>query len=253
MGDEPSHPELLDWLASTFVESGWKLKPLHRRIVMSATYRQRSRLAENATALETENWAKALRNDPGTTLLSRYPRWRLEGEAIRDAVLAASGQINLQSGGPGVRPPLPQELVSTLLKNQWTVTKDESQHTRRSIYVFARRNLRYPIFEVFDRPSANASCSRRGNSTTAPQSLHLLNSAFSLSMANAMALSIMDCDSEQESQIRAAFLRSLGRLPTEEELDEVRQFLESGDAPPVDQLTHLCLSLFNCNEFVTID
>jgi hypothetical protein len=253
MSDGPSHPELLDWLAATLVENGWKLKPLHRLIVMSSTFRQRSRLAENATAMETENWAKALQKDPDATRLSRYPRWRLEGEAIRDAILAASGQINLKSGGPGVRPPLPKELVSTLLKNQWTVTEDQSEHTRRSIYVFARRNLRYPIFEVFDRPSANASCSARGSSTTAPQSLHLLNSAFSLNMSRSMAESIMDSVSEHQSQVVAAFLRSLGRLPTEDELDEVGQFLGSGDAPRVEQLTHLCLSLFNCNEFVTID
>ncbi|WP_233214475.1 DUF1549 and DUF1553 domain-containing protein [Rhodopirellula bahusiensis] len=198
MSDEPSHPELLDWLAATFVENHWKLKPLHRLIVMSSTYRQRSRLLEHATPTERTNWEKAIKDDPDATSLSRFPRWRLEGEAIRDAILRVSGKINLKSGGPGVLPPLPKELVSTLLKNQWNVTKDKSEHTRRSIYVFARRNLRYPIFEVFDRPSANTSCSARGSSTTAPQSLHLLNSAFTLSMSKAMAESI--AESQESTQ-----------------------------------------------------
>ena len=253
MSDDPSHPELLDWLAATLAENGWKLKPLHRLIVLSSTYRQRSRIAEDATATEKDHWAKALLEDPDATLLSRYPRWRLEGEAIRDAILLASGQINLKTGGPGVRPPLPQELVSTLLKNQWAVTKDPSEHTRRSIYVFARRNLRYPIFEVFDRPSANASCSVRGSSTTAPQSLHLLNSAFSLSMSRATAESISDSHKSRQDQITAAFTRTLGRIPAPDELQEVDQFLNDAGRTATEQLTHLCLSLFNSNEFVVID
>ncbi|MEM0927588.1 MAG: DUF1549 domain-containing protein, partial [Planctomycetota bacterium] len=106
MGEEPSHPELLDWLAAIFVENGWNLKSLHRVIVTSSSYRQRSRLAENASAVEKENWARVLQGDDDATLMSRYPRRRLEGVAIRDAMLVASGQINRRSGGPGVRPPL---------------------------------------------------------------------------------------------------------------------------------------------------
>lgn len=251
MGDDPSHPELLDWLATKLVQRGWKLKPMHRMIVMSATYRQRSRLADDATATEMMTWTKAINEDASGRLLSRYPRWRLEGEAIRDAILLAAGQIHLKSGGPGIRPPLPKELVSTLLKNQWNVTEDESEHTRRSIYVFARRNLRYPIFEVFDRPSANASCPKRGISTTAPQSLHLLNSAFSLDMSRAMATSIME--GTQTNQIEAAFLRTLGRPPSDPELNEARKFLSETNESDQDGLDHLCLALINCNEFVTID
>ncbi len=253
MSDDPSHPKLLDWLSATFVENDWKLKSLHRLIVMSSTYRQRSRLAKDPTTTEQENWAKGLEEDPNATMLSRYPRWRMEGEAIRDAILVASGQINLKSSGPGVRPPLPKELVSTLLKNQWNVTKDKSEHTRRSIYVFARRNLRYPIFDVFDRPSANASCSARGNSTTAPQSLHLLNSAFSLSMSRAMAQSIIESHESQQTQIQASFVRTLGRLPSKTELKDVQEFLAKSGSSHKESLDHLCLSLINCNEFVTVD
>ena len=253
MGYEPSHPELLDWLSTWLTKNGWKLKPLHRLIVLSSTYRQRSRLSENATITEKDNWKTALKADTDASLLSRFPRWRLEGEAIRDAMLMASGQINLKTGGPGVRPPLPKELVSTLLKNQWNVTKDASDHTRRSIYVFARRNLRYPIFEVFDRPSANASCSERGHSTTAPQSLHLLNSEFSLSTSRAMAESISKAHESRKDQISAAFTRTLGRLPNTDELAEVDRFLNEASGTATKRLTHLCLALFNSNEFVVID
>lgn len=253
MSDGPSHPELLDWLAATFVKNSWKLKPLHRMIVTSATYRQRSRLPEQATTEEADHWTNALKNDPDLVLLSRYPRWRIEGEAIRDAILLAADQINLRAGGPGVRPPLPKELVSTLLKNQWNVTEDESEHTRRSIYVFARRNLRYPIFEVFDRPDANASCSGRGNSTTAPQSLHLLNSTFSRRMSIAMAESIRESNETVNSQVYAAFQRSLGRPPSEAEMVDVHQFFDASGTRDGDRLDHLCLSLFNCNEFVIVD
>ncbi|WDQ16478.1 DUF1549 and DUF1553 domain-containing protein [Rhodopirellula sp. P2] len=253
MGSEPSHPELLDWLALSFVQTGWSLKSLHRMIVTSATYRQRSRLADDATESETLAWGEAQKADPQAQLLSRYPRWRLEGEAIRDAMLVASGQINWKSGGPGVRPPLPQELVGTLLKNQWDVTQDRSEHNRRSIYVFARRNLRYPIFEVFDRPSANTSCSRRDISTTAPQSLHLLNSEFSLNLARSMASSIANEHPTEARRIQATFQRVLGRSPTPEEQLEVQDFLSASTSAEAEKQTHLCLALFNCNEFITVD
>ncbi|WP_102017568.1 DUF1549 and DUF1553 domain-containing protein [Rhodopirellula islandica] len=253
MGAEPSHPELLDWLAISFVDQGWSLKSLHRMIVTSATYRQRSRLSEDATEPEQLAWAETRKADPHAELLSRYPRWRLEGEAIRDAMLVASRQINWKSGGPGVRPPLPEELVGTLLPNQWNVTKDPSEHDRRSIYVFARRNLRYPIFEVFDRPSANTSCSSRGTSTTAPQSLHLLNSQFSLNLARSMASSIEEESPTEAQRIEAMFLRALGRSPTKEEWIEAEDFLHASTSAEAEKQAHLCLALFNCNEFVTID
>ncbi|MFK8111583.1 MAG: DUF1549 and DUF1553 domain-containing protein [Rubripirellula sp.] len=253
MGAEPSNPELLDWLSISLIEQKWSLKSLHRLIVSSATYRQQSRLADGATEAERLAWTATLQADPKAEFLSRYPRWRLEGEAIRDAMLVSSTQINLKSGGPGVRPPLPKELVQTLLKNQWNVTKDPSEHNRRSIYVFARRNLRYPIFEVFDRPDANTSCSNRGVSTTAPQSLHLLNSQFSLSLARKMARSIMAEHSTAGARIEHAFLCALGRSPGTEEMKVTQEFMSSSESSDAEQLAHLCLSLFNCNEFVTVD
>ncbi len=253
MGSDPSHPDLLDWLSLRLMDDGWSLRRLHRLIVTSATYRQRSRLPETASVEEKSAWKLSLEKDPQAKFLSRYPRWRLEGEAIRDAMLAVSGELNLTTGGVGVRPPLPSELVGTLLKNQWQVTKDESAHNRRSIYVFARRNLRYPIFEVFDRPSANSSCPARGSSTTALQSLHLLNSEFSLQTSRSVAATVLRNHPTEESRIDAIFQLSLGRPPSDAELSDVQKFFAASPLTSAERLTHLCLSLFNCNEFITID
>ncbi len=254
MGSEPSHDTLLDWLSNWFVDNGWSLKKLHRLIVTSATYQQRSLLADDASNAEIQRWQTSLAADANARMLSRYPRWRLEGEAVRDAMLFAAGVLNRKPGGPGVRPPLPKELLTTLLKNQWNVTQDKVEHDRRSIYVFARRNLRYPIFEVFDRPSANASCPDRGVSTTAPQSLHLLNSGFSASTARRLADSL--AASPTDDQIQLVFLSLLGRRPSPKETQETLAFLaESEDSADgsLNGLTHLCLSLFNCNEFIFVD
>ena len=254
MGSEPSHDHLLDWLSNWFVDSGWSLKQLHRLIVTSATYRQRSFLSGDAADIDKATWNASLAADKDARLLSRYPRWRLEGEAVRDAMLFAAGALNRKSGGPGVRPPLPKELLATLLKNQWKVTEDEREHDRRSVYVFARRNLRYPIFEVFDRPSANASCPDRGVSTTAPQSLHLLNSEFSAATAKRLAESVAASPTDQ--QVQQVFRRVLGRQPSAEEMRGTLNFLvESNESTDdsLDGLTHLCLSLFNCNEFIFVD
>lgn len=254
MGTTPSHPELLDWLAGTLVDQDWSLKQLHRQIVMSATYRQRSFLAAGSNASERAVWKRAIETDPDGILLSRFMRQRLEAEVIRDAMLSACGCLNAKTGGPGVRPPLPTELVRTLLKDQWNVTEDTTEHTRRSIYLFARRNLRYPILEMFDRPSANASCGLRNISTTAPQSLHLLNSGFTLSSARAMSRSIEQSHFDRASQVQSAFRRALGRRETEGEFLQVSRWWEHHAASDsAEPLTHLCLSLFNSNEFVFID
>lgn len=262
VGDEPTHPELLDWLATELVRQDWSLKQLHRLIVTSATYRQ----------------ASISENDSSTLWLSRFPRRRLSGEAIRDAMLAVSGTLNNAVQGPGVMPPLPDELVKTLLKNQWKTSDNEADHYRRSIYIFARRNLRYPIFDAFDRPDANASCPQRGKSTTAPQSLLLLNSAFSLNAARRLAGSLLtEHDEVDHTAITSVFRRTLCRQPSEHDLTELTRFMQlqteylrdksqtaeqlalplpcpaSIDPYEAAALTDLCLALLNCNEFIYID
>ncbi|MDA1050066.1 MAG: DUF1549 and DUF1553 domain-containing protein [Planctomycetota bacterium] len=265
VGDEPTHPELLDWLATELMEQDWSLKQLHRLIVTSATYRKSSLSTDDA-------------RDPSNLWLARFPRQRLSGEVIRDTMFAASGTLDYAAQGPGVMPPLPDELVRTLLKNQWNTSERQADHYRRSIYLFARRNLRYPIFEAFDRPDANASCPRRGRSTTAPQSLLLLNSAFSLDAAQRLAGRVLATHNEVDEQaITTVFRRVLSRSPQYEDLKMLVEFVtqqavrlqqESRSRDelalplpcPTDidpyaaaALTDLCLALFNSNEFIYID
>jgi hypothetical protein len=276
MGDLPSHPELLDWLACELVDSGWQIKRLQRLIVTSSVYRQRS--WDGLQPAQAEAWGRSLQHDPDAVWLSRFPRQRLDAELVRDAMYAVSGSLNYQMGGPGVRPPLPQELVETLLKDQWNVSPSSADHYRRSIYVFARRNLCYPLFAAFDRPAANSSCAARSHSTTAPQSLLLLNSAVSLDAARRLAGVAWDqAGADPARQVQEAFYRALSRAPRDAELQELLQFrhqqqaliaAEGRDATalalPITRqsiadcaaaaaLTDVCLALINCSEFLYVD
>lgn len=287
MGLEPSHPELLDWLASEFVANDWSLKHLHRLILNSSTFRQASNArgvrdgqsdAENHGSARGEaEWQARREADPRNILMSRFPQIRIDGETIRDAMLAISGSINMRMRGPSVRPPLPDELKSTLLRLQWEVSKEQSEHYRRSVYIFVRRNLRYPIFEAFDRPDANASCARRSKSTTAPQSLLMLNSEFSLEMSRRLAGRILTRSSRKEDWVEHCVAETLGREPSSEERTSLLEFLErqsellrdraganelmalpipmaeATDPTEAAALTDLCLAIFNSNEFIYID
>jgi hypothetical protein len=266
MGGPVTHPALLDLLASELREGGWSLKRLHRMIVGSGTYRQASSVATNE-------------------LYAGFPRRRLEGESIRDAMLAASGLLNLERGGPGVMPPLPEELVGTLLKGQWTTSKREADHYRRSAYVFARRNLRYPIFEAFDRPDGNATCPIRNRSTTAPQSLLLFNSELSLLAARHLAGRILASEdggdaargNQTSQQIERLYEIALSRRPTSDEIAMLDKFLgeqrdrvtrearprgelalpqpscDAIDPYAAAALVDVCLAMLNTNEFIYID
>ena len=240
-GERPSHPELLDWLASDFMENGWSLKELHRKILLSGTWQQTSQQQSN-----DPDWEKRIESDYGNKLLSRRSRMRIDGETIRDTMLHISGKLNLKPGGPGFRPPLPDEVTVTLLKNQWPVTEDVSEHTRRSIYLFARRNLRYPLFDVFDRPDGNQPCARRHTSTTAPQSLMLLNSQFSSDRARDFATRLGALGGIP-GQANDAFLIAIGRPASAEELNRSVAFIESSS------IEEFALALFNLNEFVFLD
>lgn len=244
LGERPSHPELLDWLAAEFIRRGWSMKEMHREILLSRAWRQASRRAEGETE---EDWDARLKADPDNRWLSRQRRQRLGGEAIRDAMLSVSASLNPLRGGPGVRPPLPPEVTSTLLAKQWPVTEDPREHVRRSIYLSARRNLRYPFFEVFDRPDPNQSCARRHVSTTAPQALTLLNDRFVWEMAQAAAKKARSEGETGEKAIASAYRDVLGRNPLPSEA------LAAADFISAQSLEHFFLALFNMNEFLYID
>jgi hypothetical protein len=270
MGETPSHPELLDWLATELPRRGWSLKEMHRLMVTSATYQQASRpqagdWTPEQTQAARESWQRALEIDPANRLLARMNRLRLDGESIRDAMLLSAQRLSTRRGGPGVMPPLPTELLSTLLKKQWEESPDEEDHRRRSIYLFVRRNLRYPLFDVFDRPDTNASCPERNRSTTAPQALWQLNSEFSLAAARDLAAYLISQAGQQpREQIALAYRRTLCRPATDEELKSAIEFLarqtqrlseleEPTHDPAREALAHLCLALFNLNEFIYLD
>ncbi|NQV25318.1 MAG: DUF1549 domain-containing protein [Rhodopirellula sp.] len=258
MGDVPEHGELLDWLATEFPRRGFSFKSMHRLIVTSATYRQASRLPVDASREVLARWRQSLKTDRENRLWSRMSRLRLEGEAIRDAMLTAGGELSERRNGPGIRPPLPDELVHTLLKNQWPVSEDSADYSRRSIYLFVRRNLRYPLFEAFDKPDTNFSCPRRNESTIAPQALMLLNSKLSLDAAKALAELVESETSESsqvdsDRQIERIYLRCLSRRPSAKELALADEFLDSSTDRRANALVDLCLALFNLNEFLYVD
>ena len=254
VGIEPTHGDLLDWLASELRGGQWSLKRLRRHIVFSATYQQAS-LAEDGSEQGKSlgaTFEARFERDPENHAFSRYPRRRLSGEALRDSMLSVAGTLNRQAGGKSVMPPLPSELVSTLLPGQWKTSADPADHSRRSIYVFARRNLRYPIFETFDRPDAGASCPERGRSVTATQSLLLFNSEFSLDVAEALADQAAKHADDPTEMASFLWLRTLSRPPSAMECELLKSFLnESSDARS--GLVAIGLALLNSNEFLIVD
>jgi hypothetical protein len=171
---------------------------------------------------------------------------------LRDTMLAVSSSLSKRKGGPGVRPPLPTEITSTLLRNQWPVSKDEVDHRRRSIYLFARRNLRYPLFELFDRPALAETCARRKISTTAPQSLALLNSEFARNAAQRLSAHLMGKARTPKDRIVLCYQLTLARAPRPAELAAALELM-AGAQNPRQGLADLSLAIFNLNEFLYLD
>jgi hypothetical protein len=221
MGAKPTHPELLDYIATSFVENGWSMKRLHRLILLSNTYQQSSAYQ-----------AKAGDADPENKLLWRYNRRRMEAEAVRDSMLATAGLLNLQMGGPGVFPPLPPgattELSATAVEGGWKTEKDPTQINRRSIYIFVRRNLRYPMLQEFDSANTFESAHQRTNTVTPTQSLDLLNNDLVVEWSRAFAgrvLADVAASEKLDQAIGRAFRLAYGREITKEEQKMASAFL----------------------------
>ncbi len=248
MGEEPTHPELLDWLATEFVDSGWSLKHMHRLMVLSAAYRQDSR-----TDADDPRRAKALEADRENHLLWRARRRRLEGEEVRDAMLAAAGELNGRMFGVSARPKLPDRVSSYA----WKPDANPEDQDRRSVYVFAKRNLRYPLFDAFDLPDMHNSCARRAVTTTAPQALVLLNGDFALERGQRLGAELAKQFPSDDAGLAARAYRIVwGRPATDDEVRLAAKFLaaqaaalRSRDAAVAD----FCHALLNANEFLYVD
>lgn len=261
MGQRPTHPELLDYLADEFIKSGWDVKKMHKLIVTSNTYRQSATFNEESAKADSRN-----------KLLWRFPRQRLEAEVIRDASLAVSGLLNAKVGGPSVMPELPAGMPPP--RGGWKVSSAEDQN-RRSVYIFVRRNSRYPMLEVFDMPDTHESCGRRNNTITAPQALSLLNGNVVLSWAQSFAGRVLtEAGPDSKKQIERAYELAYSRKPDGTERDALETFLqkqrgiiseraqagkklalppsmpESVDKVHAAALVDLCHMLLNSNEFV---
>ena len=217
-GDRPSNQELLDYLADSFVQSGWKIKQLHRNILLSHAYRQSSE--------HREDLAKA---DPENKLLAAFPRKRLEAEEIRDAILVASGKLTEQIGGPSVFPPVPENLVGAGNFNAdaaWSPSKDPKDNTRRSLYIFSRRSLPYPLLEAFDMANAQQIHSKRDVTTTPLQALTLYNSDIIFQWSQALAGRVIkEAGADESPQLDRLYQILFSRKPDEAEKEILKSFI----------------------------
>jgi hypothetical protein len=266
MGERPTNPQLLDYLASVFLENGWSIKKLHRLIMLSNVYQESSGFQKEAATV-----------DPDNKLHWRFERHRLEGEVIRDAMLLSSGKLSLKAGGPGMHPPLPAGTTSPRY-GSWKVEEDPAEINRRSVYVFVKRNLIYPMFQAFDEPSAQESCARRFRTVVPTQSLLLMNDELVLQWAQGLAGRVLnDSGLSLEQQIERAYRLVFSRAPNAKERQAILQFLDKqapvmaerlarNDKVPMPEyvppsmerdraaaFVDFCHALLNSNEFLYIN
>jgi hypothetical protein len=253
-GEKPTHPQLLDYLATELVRQGWKLKAIHRLIVTSATYRQASSPNRNP------KMDKALAADPSNKLLWHARVKRREAEAIRDAVLQASGQLNPRMGGPSNCPQLPAAVMES--KYAWDPDQRPTDRNRRSIYMLAKRNFVYPLFAAFDPPDRINSCPVRPVTITAPQALAMLNGEFSLTQARHLsAVLVADHGRAVAPLVRAAYRRIFSREPDAQEIAAAEKFLQrqarliGAPSSPTfsDAVVDFCHALLNSAEFLNVE
>ncbi len=254
MGVLPSHPELLDWLATEFVQKGWSVKAMHRLIMTSETYKMASAFSREAN----------LKADPTNVYLWRFPPHRVEAEIIRDLTLSASGQLNPQAGGQPFFPAIPESLRADQPRGIWELTKEEPSTWRRSVYAYIKRGLKYPMFEVFDEPDLNVTCERRATSTVPTQALTLLNNEFTLLQANHFADRVWKtAGANPEKEVTEMYRIAFGREPGPVEMRSNVAFLKkqteaaaakggTSDSAAHSALGDLAHVTLNLNEFVYI-
>ncbi len=263
LSSPPTHPELLDYLANELVEGGWRLKRLHRLILLSSAYQMESTHPREA---------EYSLSDFANTLWWRTGRRRLESEPLRDAMLAVSGQLNRKMGGPSFFPPATKESLEGLSKKgaEWGQSPPDEE-SRRSVYMMTKRSLLLPLMTTFDFSDTTQPCSQRNVSTVAPQALALLNNDFVHQQSGAFAARVIaEAGQDQAAQIERAWWLALGRAPDDDErraavahLAAQREHLAASAAKnqkTLDDseavrlaLASLCHVLFNLNEFIYVD
>jgi hypothetical protein len=252
-GDRPSHPELLDWLASEFMARGWSWKALHRLILTSNTYRQASRFDEKSAA-----------KDPENRLFWRMNPQRLEAEILRDSILTISGKLNNEMGGPGIYPHIDSSVIASGSRPRWPLeVKEGPGEWRRSVYIFVKRSVLVPLIEVFDCPVTTVSAPVRSMSTVSPQALALLNNEFVLEQSQYFAERVKrEAGADLRAQISRAFQIALNRRPSAKESQEAWDFIKSQtegyrtrnrEKPDEAALRDFCHALINLNEFLYVD
>lgn len=220
-GAKPTHPELLDHLASQFVQNGWSVKKLHREILLSSTYRQAS-----------DERADVLKADPYNKLLAVYPRKRLDAEVIRDSLLYASGLLVDKVGGPSVLPPIVKgtaglgNSVDFAGDTTWAVSENKEDWYRRSLYVFSRRSFPYPVTSNFDLPNPNAPHHKRDVTTTPLQALTLFNSEVVFDWSQALAGRVVnEAGANETAQLNRLYQILFARPANKQELATLKSFL----------------------------
>jgi hypothetical protein len=246
-GESPANQALLDYLATELIHSGWRLKPIHRLILTSKAYQLSSKSGDSTgkdlDPLNRYNW--------------RMSRKRMDAEALRDSILAVSGQLNRAAGGPGVLIDLEPEVRSLIFTEQevvelWPLDQNPSERCRRSIYVYRKRNVHYPMFDAFDAPDALTPCPVRVVTTHSPQALVMFNSGFAQESAKAFARLLLEISADNPSRVSEAFLRCYAREPSLEEMREATQFISSNSGPERERWNDFALALINSNEFVYV-
>jgi hypothetical protein len=237
LGDAPTHPELLDWLALEFRESGWNIKRMHRLLMTSEAYQMASQF-EHAG-----NMAK----DPENKLGWRYRTRRIDAESLRDSILATSGALNREMFGKAVFPKIQAEILASMDKGIWEREEDGPKVWRRSVYIYRKRGLPFPMLETFDLPDQNVACGARNVSTVPTQALTLMNDEFVLRQAELFAQRVKESAGEDHArQIDSAYRIALNRPPSSSErqigVDYVSKHSLAGFA-------HV---LLNLNEFLYI-
>ena len=254
MGDAPTHPALLDWLAVEFMDRGWSFKEMHRLLLTSEAYRMASSFPHEASAAA----------DPENNLLWRYRPQRIEAEILRDAIMTVSGGIDLTVGGPPVFPHVPADIlfqsdgkgfwcgspepgrrITAPATGIWCEEPDRPEVWRRSVYVFRRRSLGFPFFDTFDLPDQNQTAAARNVSTVSTQALTLMNNPFVLNQAELFAARLeREAPGDRDAQIERAYLIALTRKPTEAERAIARGLVAE------QSLVDFAHVMMNLNEFL---